>query len=783
MNKRIKPVSLVLAAVLAGAAFLVPQEAHAGILGWVGELTGISDVAFSLVQKVAYYIAYLIGILLNIITIIEVFFFQFLLKLNFDLVNSTSVQFGFSIVLAFANIAFVAAVIIMAVATIIRYDTYGAKQLLWKIVIAAIGVNFSLILAGTAINFSDRLTEFFINNSVPNPTADIGVGILEFADNLAGAFNPQKAFLNAGFSTEVKEETIFSDATSKFAADTAGMFAAIAGIYMTVIMSILLVIFFGIMLAAFAARYVTLSLLLIIMPAVWLAWIFPFGRGLVSYWSDKFVKWTFFAPMAMFFLYLSMKTAAFINGAHVLDDAQLTGLGSADTAGGGISGFLFKTFGAAAKPIITSSLNFILISGTLYGGLYFSSKLGIKFMDSGKAAFASVGNSVKRRASAAGMRTLDRVRTSGKDKDGNSRLQRMGSRLSTLSSNSRIARMAGAGTVGRYMADAGVANKKSVEQRVQDEQDSLKNLTTSALLAERRRLASGQLAANPDREAAIFKLLKEKKALGGLATSASPEVEKALADYEKKAKADGLKGKDLKKAVKEEKKRLQSSEQYKKVEEAYKKDLERQLKRAQDSGVLKEILPSAPQLAALAPRGKTKDKSRTMTTQEAVAAQIPSVKGDDISTLALDDSLFDYQKDEGLETRQGVVLRTTALNNSQLKQIGDMNIEQIERITEVIERARQKIQKFEALSEEKKKEIGLFGDFFYNEDSNVNLTSEQKTNRISIKDAKTRITSMYKTLKNNVNFTGRIDTAKMEQLSKARRESRAEKAKGKEKGK
>lgn len=632
MNKRLKSLALSVLGVVAGFWLAVPHSAAA----W--SMFSLQDIGFQAIQYVAYGVSYLVGILFYIIFAIEAFFLQYVIEMNMTIVNSPGAQFGFSIVLAFANILFVAAIIVMAVATIVRYDTYGAKQILWKIVIAAIGVNFSLILAGTVISFADEGTKFFMNNAVSNPSSSQGPGAGTFIDVLAGTFNPQRAMIASGITTSTDASTIFTTAATGAASQYAGMFAAIIGVGMAAMMGVLMAIFFGVLLAAFLSRYIMLTMLLIIMPAVWLAWIFPFGKGLVSYWRDKFIKWTFFAPMAMFFLYLSMTIAKFNNSAHLLGE---NGPGAiAGTAEGAktVSGFIYKTFAAFAGPLMTQALDFALVIGTLYGGLYFSSKMGIKAAGAGQKAFESIGNSVKRRvtqrAKDTGAGAWDKFRTGGKDKQGNSRGQRLASRLNSLvdpKSKAANALLSATGikggvkAVARGIADGSVADKKAREERAMRYKADNANFTGTEIKRQMDRNLSGSLHLNSEAEWGLAENMIDSK---------------QMASFHEHAYKVNEKGETIRDA----------NGQPVAIDPTREKELKDFMKRATDGGFADKILKANPLMAEFAPAGETekrdkdgnvmrdpttgKTMKRNVTKAEALFNAIKGMKGEDIGDMA-----------------------------------------------------------------------------------------------------------------------------------------------------
>src|SRR4030042_5966834 len=82
------------------------------------------------------------------------------------------VHTGWQIVLNFANLGFVLAIIVIAFSTIFRRESYAMKQTLWKLIVAALLVNFSLVIAGAFINVSDIFSDFFLKQSgIRSPVA------------------------------------------------------------------------------------------------------------------------------------------------------------------------------------------------------------------------------------------------------------------------------------------------------------------------------------------------------------------------------------------------------------------------------------------------------------------------------------------------------------------------------------------------------------------------------------------------------------------------------------
>lgn len=499
------------------------------VLGWaLGTSCGLTDFVcnlqggmFQIVSWASYIIAYVLLSLSNGIIVLEAFILQFILDYNMEIMESPAVRIGFSVTLAFANLLFVATIIAMAVATIVRYTPYGYKALLRNVIIAAIGVNFSLILAGTVLNFSNDVTKFLIRQTMP----DNAEGFHQFTKTLVGAFQPQRQLfteLDLASSTTSGGGNVGANFVKSFQSKNGQIFAMLGGIFISMYMQLAIVIFLAVLIAALAYRYILMGLLLAVLPVVWLVGIFPFGQSLRAKWIDYFFRWTFFAPVAFFFMYLALQMADVLNKTLTItnkaDPKQLI-----DPSGNNSFPAVYEFFGAFAGPLVSSVINSILVGGSLYYGLVFARNWGIKFTGAGANAMQSVLQTAKRRsvdyAAMRSRRTFDAIRTGGKDKDGNSKLQQIGSRWVANAEKSTALRMLGVGAIGRQVANLGVQNKKVAEAEVARYRDQYKNVGAQALVERLHRYSSGSLAMrNYDDMTALMEELASRKGGAALIT-------------------------------------------------------------------------------------------------------------------------------------------------------------------------------------------------------------------------------------------------------------------------
>src|SRR3989344_3514527 len=271
---------------------------------------GIGAILGSAIAWVVYVINYLIATIFGVFISIIAWFIAIVLQINTNIVNTPLVQNGFSITLAVANLGFVLAIIVIAIMTILRYETYALKQTLWKLVAAAILVNFSLVIAGAILNFADNLSLYFLDGF--NQSCGEGVsGAINpydcFASNVAGAFAPQRVLLGPNSSTSTISSYLDQQQGAAGGGQTFGMILQpFLNLFFPTLFLIITVIALAGLFIMLLIRYIYLGILMVLMPIAWLLWIFPATSSHWHKWWSKFIQWTMFAPIVIFFVYLSV---------------------------------------------------------------------------------------------------------------------------------------------------------------------------------------------------------------------------------------------------------------------------------------------------------------------------------------------------------------------------------------------------------------------------------------------------------------------------------------------
>lgn len=399
------------------------------------------DCVSSLGTCVVYFASYLLNSLIGFFVTLGATFVAGFLQLNGHLYDSPAVQTGFSITLSFANLGFVLAIIIIAIATILRNQNYGIKQLLWKLVVMAILVNFGLVVTRPIVSFSDSISGYFIGQ--------MGGSNAGLVTNITNAFQPQTytsgqpATSGAGNTNwwalggsaiggvTVTGICIAAGVVTAGLASLACVIGGVVGGYFATagiqtvsslasgtnfsdlfVQAIIGMISSSIILAMFAftlmalailllVRYVYLTILLILLPLAWLAWVFPgLGKHFEKWWS-LFIRWTFFPALSLFFIYLTLLIVVNIGPSDQAGYAQTAlGITAGQTS--------VSTADAKRTGVGMQTLMDIALCGMMMGGLYAANELGIAGADTAMKYAESGGKWVAGKATSVAGRQIQK---------------------------------------------------------------------------------------------------------------------------------------------------------------------------------------------------------------------------------------------------------------------------------------------------------------------------------------------------------------------------------------
>ncbi len=458
-----------------------------------------------------------------------------------NVINLPVVSLGFQTVLGIANLGFVLAIIIIAFATIFRLESYAIKQTLWKLVIAALLVNFSLVIAGAFISFSNTFSNYFLeafhNDSVGDALADI--------------IEPQKLTQVAGADDPKWYEYIANpvSATSRF----------VTSLFFVTVFTLLIVLTFFALFVMLLIRSIYLSFLLIIMPLAWLAFIFPSTSQYWKKWWTQFIRWVFFAPIVLFFIYIVVTTgnnmgeSDFLFGSNQTNSTAVSvnnefALASADSSVNSNQENLVENNTNQSRGISLSqspaievwekSTNFptgffgylaqlIIIIGLLMGGLIAANSLGITFANTaygwakgaGKGAGRWAGGGVGKLAGKAGLGVAGR--TVG------------GEKMKGLAGKLAGSKVPGSGLIARGLNKLGAKTEQATQKQYEDDAKlySGNRLQTAILASWGAKRAAFINKAAKDRD--INKEVKEKH-FGDAQSMGKIENEMSRAGYNSK---------------------------------------------------------------------------------------------------------------------------------------------------------------------------------------------------------------------------------------------------------
>ena len=347
-----------------------------------------------------YYISLAINSFLGIFISMGAAVIKAGLTVNANVFSDPTVQKGFSITLALANLGFVIGIIVIALATILRNQTYGIKQLLWKLVVMAILVNFGLVITAPILGFANNISNYFLVAS--SGTSGDANG---FVTNLTAAFQvnkfgnpPEKAngggmtgcaALNAiggpflGIACSLSQAASAKDTTG-----IGGFFKPLMGLLFSAVFETIVVITFWAIAILLLVRYAYIAILLILLPLAWLTWIFPkFGSSFDKWWQE-FLRWTFFPAITLFFIYLAFQSVA-LNGSGNVTVPKV----AIPTSGvNGPEGAAVLATDVAST--VQTGRDDLLLCALCLGGLFAANSIGIRGAGTAIGVAKSTGKSV-----------------------------------------------------------------------------------------------------------------------------------------------------------------------------------------------------------------------------------------------------------------------------------------------------------------------------------------------------------------------------------------------------
>lgn len=216
------------------------------------------------------------------------------------------VQQGWKICRDFANLFFIAILIYIAFSLILKLQKGDPKKLLFKVIAMAIIINFSLMIGGIIIDFSQVLFRYFI-------------------------FAPLTEKNGVGFSQQLANQLVLNKMLGSEYDPMSGVSDALLTIGDTFLKMIFIIIFFALVSIVFGSialilliRNFWLWMLLILSPLAWFLSMVPVDtlKKYASQWWSNFLRWCFMAPIMGFFVFLSFMILS-DGGEKIVDEEKL----------------------------------------------------------------------------------------------------------------------------------------------------------------------------------------------------------------------------------------------------------------------------------------------------------------------------------------------------------------------------------------------------------------------------------------------------------------------------
>jgi|GEM_PF-4144966 len=350
------------AVTLVALVFIVPLSASAGtaepsfwsnpigaivsgIVNSVGKVYAI--VTETILIPIAGFILSAVGLVLDVIV-----------KLNFnrDIFVIDGITIGWTVIRDLINMGFIFILLYSAISTILQLGGSQARQVLPRIIFAALMINFSLFFSKVIIDAGNIIAHGFYNSQVLTQNGGRS--------------------LSATFRDSLKMGVMYDaqQANGKLAPRSAGGVLDGTSAYINATMRLLLILIaiyaFGSVLFIFLGRIVGLIFMMMLAPVGFIGSILPKTSGLSSWWWKTLIDQTLVAPVFFVLMYLTVRISSSIIAAI-----------PANT----VNGSLDPTF----------YVNYLIVAGLLIYTVRITKKLGGEFgsiaTNLGKSAAGLVG--------------------------------------------------------------------------------------------------------------------------------------------------------------------------------------------------------------------------------------------------------------------------------------------------------------------------------------------------------------------------------------------------------
>ena len=217
---------------------------------------------------------------------LTVFFLRFFITLASynNYIDVSVVKLGWAMVRDVANMFFVVALLVIAFATILGLEQYEWKKGLIKLIVMAVFINFSNLIAQLIIDAAHVFTITFLNAISATAGGNL-INMFKLDAIVEMVSDPDLGTTPEGASTALFGSSI-----------VASIFAILAAVAL------------GSYVIVMALRVVILWALIILSPLAYLLYALPKGEKYAQEWWSEFFKHVIVAPIMVFFLWLAFAT-------------------------------------------------------------------------------------------------------------------------------------------------------------------------------------------------------------------------------------------------------------------------------------------------------------------------------------------------------------------------------------------------------------------------------------------------------------------------------------------
>jgi len=307
----------------------------------------IDDLGGFLLKVVNLVLGFIVAILRAVLSFLANSIFIPLLVRTMTLeatdIAGSAILAGWSLTRDLVNMFFILILIVIGFATILRIEAYNYRRLLVRLILMALLVNFSMVIARIIVDLANVVQFSFL------PVAETGREIHDLYQKLSAVSTWDMATAAKGYST------------------TSALGSTISILFQFTL-ELGVVITFAAMAIFMLIRMLALWILIILSPFAYALYILPATTGYARMWWSTFIKYALFAPIMAFFLRLSF---------YIYEN----GLSFTGSAGGGMTAYLraLKTQGGGPtfQDALQLGLVYMMILAFMWAGLIITRKMGI----------------------------------------------------------------------------------------------------------------------------------------------------------------------------------------------------------------------------------------------------------------------------------------------------------------------------------------------------------------------------------------------------------------------